>query len=73
MSNSGLQRMMNLGFSKLKPNPNESESLSDFRFAKKCQNLTTFGFGFKLHHIPIFHMCKPSKSTLLYYKIYYIM
>jgi len=30
----------------------ESENPSDFRFAKKYRNLTTFGYEFELCHIP---------------------
>jgi len=32
---------------------NESENPSDFRCAKNCPNLTTFGFGFILCHTPV--------------------
>jgi len=39
-----------LGFpkQKLNLNLNESENPPDFRFAKMCQNRTTFEFGFEL-------------------------
>jgi len=46
--------MMNLGFpkQKLNPNPNQSENLSDFGFAKDCQNPTTLGFRLEVRRIP---------------------
>jgi len=51
-ANGGLWQMMNFGFPKrklnLNPNENKSENLSDFGFAKNCQNARRFGF--KLSH-----------------------
>ena len=50
-----MRRMMNLGLpkGKLNPNPNESENLLDFGFAKYCRNPTTLGFAFELRHISV--------------------
>jgi len=44
--------MMNLGLPKRKTNPNKSENLLDFGFAKNYRSPTTFGFEFELRHIP---------------------
>jgi len=53
--------MVNLGFPKLKLNPNlnESANLSDFGFAKNCRYPTTFRF--RLRHIPVKKILKASR------------
>ena len=68
MANGGLRRTMKNRLSKTKvvckSEVNESENLSYFRFTKNCQNPTTFGFGFKLRHIPSEKMLEYSSTVL---------
>ena len=53
--------MIKEGFPERNLNPNPMEISLEIRqisdLQKNCWNPTTFGFAFKLHHIPNNHLC----------------